>query len=175
MSLLEANEFKVRKKMESLSLKSGVLRLDFLDTSDALLAYIRVTKGTQLITANDAQGMELFHLQGMNGEASLPTDPMCLFDASGNRLAQAKFLEKGGMFKRPKLAWEDNGLVLLSSESSRGKIALDRENNTLATIEIKGRGLSPFYKLQVRVSPNADRKDHLLILGMIWMLNPIIM
>lgn len=161
--------------MESLSLNNPVLRLDFLDSSDALLAYIKATKGTNLITVNDTQGMELFHMQGLNGEASLPTDPLCLFDTSGNRLAQAKLLAKGGMFKRPKLAWEDNGVVLLLSEDSRGKIALNRENNTLATIEIKGKGLSPFFRFQVTVTPDADRKDHLLILGMIWMLNPIFM
>jgi hypothetical protein len=97
VSLLETNEFKVKKTMESLSLTNPVLRLDFLDTTDTLLAYVRTTKGTKMIILNDPQGIELLSLHGINGEASLPTDPICLFDTSGNRLAQAKG-EKQGIF-----------------------------------------------------------------------------
>jgi hypothetical protein len=74
--------------MDSLSLTNPVLRLDFLNTSDTLPGYGCATKGTKMIILNDPQGIELLSLHGINGEASLPTDPICLFDTSGNRLAQ---------------------------------------------------------------------------------------
>jgi hypothetical protein len=156
MSLLEANEFRVVKSVESS--KTPIRRLEFLDpVEDTLLGYSLVTRGEHLITLKDPSDIELLHFE-KNG----------LHNSSGNRLAELK-REKAGIFKRPKFACEKDRAVLLTLEHSQKKITLVRENGVRATIEIKEKLLHA-KSFVVNFAQDAIKEDRLIILGLILML-----
>jgi hypothetical protein len=81
MTLVEVNEFKVTKKLESV--RNPSIRLDFLDTDKVLLGCSLNQKGVNEVILHDKSGPEILRLQGIHGPESQPTDPIGLFDSSG--------------------------------------------------------------------------------------------